>query len=170
MDFVAGLPRTSRGFDSIWVIVDRLTKSAHFLPVQSSFSAERLARNYIREVVRLHGVPSLLYQIGVLCSRLAFGGTLRMSWAPGLTLAQPSTRRLMASQSALFRSLRTCYGLVFWSLVVNGTSSCLWRNFHITTTTTLAFRWPCLRPCMVGVVALQWAGSSLQSLGCEVQI
>ena len=57
MDFVAGLPRTSRGFDSIWVIVDRLTKSAHFLPVQSSFSAERLARIYIREVVRLHGVP-----------------------------------------------------------------------------------------------------------------
>ena len=57
MDFVDGLPRTSRGFDSIWVIVDRLTKSAHFLPVQSSFSAERLARIYIREVVRLHGVP-----------------------------------------------------------------------------------------------------------------
>ncbi|XP_069150110.1 uncharacterized protein [Solanum lycopersicum] len=57
MDFVAGLPRTSRGFDSIWVIVDRLTKSAHFLFVQSSFSAERLARIYIREVVRLHGVP-----------------------------------------------------------------------------------------------------------------
>ena len=57
MDFVDGLPRTSRGFDSIWVIVDRLTKSAHFLPVQSSFSAERLDRIYIREVVRLHGVP-----------------------------------------------------------------------------------------------------------------
>ena len=57
MDLVDGLPRTSRGFDSIWVIVDRLTKSAHFLPVQSSFSAERLARIYIREVVRLQWVP-----------------------------------------------------------------------------------------------------------------
>ncbi|WMV08210.1 hypothetical protein MTR67_001595 [Solanum verrucosum] len=49
MDFVVGLPRTSRGVDSIWVIVDRLTKSAHFLPVHTTFSAERLARIYIRE-------------------------------------------------------------------------------------------------------------------------
>ena len=57
MDFIVGLPQIPRGVDSIWVIVDRLTKSAHFLPVQSSFSAERLARIYIREVVRLHGVP-----------------------------------------------------------------------------------------------------------------
>ncbi|CAN4119838.1 unnamed protein product [Withania somnifera] len=55
MDFVSGLPRTSRGFDSIWVIVDRPTKSAHFIPTHSSYSAERLARIYIREVVRLHG-------------------------------------------------------------------------------------------------------------------
>ncbi|KAH0641849.1 hypothetical protein KY290_033468 [Solanum tuberosum] len=57
MDFVVGLPRTSRGVNNIWVIVDRLTKSAHFLPVHTTFSAERLARIYIREVVRLHGVP-----------------------------------------------------------------------------------------------------------------
>ncbi|CAN4125218.1 unnamed protein product [Withania somnifera] len=56
MDFVSGLPRT-RGFDSIWVIVDRLTKSRHFIPTHSSYSAERPARIYIREVVRLHGVP-----------------------------------------------------------------------------------------------------------------
>ena len=57
MDFIVGLPRTFRGFDSIWVIVDRLTKSAHFIPVRVSYSAERLARVYIQEVVRLHGVP-----------------------------------------------------------------------------------------------------------------
>ncbi|WMV58943.1 hypothetical protein MTR67_052328 [Solanum verrucosum] len=49
MDFVVRLPRTSRGVDSIWVIGDRLNKSAHFLPVHSTFSAERLARIYIRE-------------------------------------------------------------------------------------------------------------------------
>ncbi|XP_015161346.1 uncharacterized protein [Solanum tuberosum] len=48
MDFVAGLPWTSRGVDSIWVIVDQLSKSTHFLPVQSSFSTEILARIYIR--------------------------------------------------------------------------------------------------------------------------
>ncbi|CAN4081424.1 unnamed protein product [Withania somnifera] len=56
MDFVSGFPHTSRGFDSIRVIVDRSTKSAHFIPPHSSYSAKHPARIYIREVVRLHGV------------------------------------------------------------------------------------------------------------------
>ena len=57
MDFVVGLPRTQQGHDAVWVIVDRLTKSAHFLPVKVSHSLDKLAEIYIREVVRLHGVP-----------------------------------------------------------------------------------------------------------------
>ena len=57
MDFVVGLPRTRRQFDSIWVVVDRMTKSAHFLPVKTTFNAEEYARLYIQELVRLHGVP-----------------------------------------------------------------------------------------------------------------
>ena len=57
MDFVGGMPHTSRGFDSIWVIVDLLTKSAYFIPIRVSYSAERIARVYIHEGVRLHGVP-----------------------------------------------------------------------------------------------------------------
>ena len=57
MDFVTGLPLTLGKHDSVWVIVDRLTKSAHFLPVKTSYNAEQLARIYIREIVRLHGVP-----------------------------------------------------------------------------------------------------------------
>ena len=58
MDFVVGLPRTSRKHDSIWVIVDRLTKSAHFLSVDSGWGSEALATLYIQEIVRLHGVPT----------------------------------------------------------------------------------------------------------------
>ena len=57
MDFVVGLPRTQAGFDAIGVTVDRLTKSAHFLPVRTKFSLDRLAELYINEIVRLHGVP-----------------------------------------------------------------------------------------------------------------
>lgn len=57
MDFVVGLPRTQRKFDSIWVIVDQLTKSAHFLPVKSTDTAEQYAQLYIKEIVRLHGTP-----------------------------------------------------------------------------------------------------------------
>ena len=57
MDFVVGLPRTQRGADAIWVVVDRLTKSAHFLPVRVTDTPERLAAQYVDEIVRLHGVP-----------------------------------------------------------------------------------------------------------------
>jgi len=57
MDFVVGLPRTSWKFDAIWMTVDRLTKSAHFIPVSTTYSLERLAEIYIHEIVRLHDVP-----------------------------------------------------------------------------------------------------------------
>jgi len=56
MDFVVGLPRTIQKFDSIWVIVDRLTKFAHFLPINIRYPLEKLTKLYIREIVRLHGV------------------------------------------------------------------------------------------------------------------
>ncbi|GJR82382.1 putative reverse transcriptase domain-containing protein [Tanacetum coccineum] len=57
MDFVTKLPRTAAGFDTIWVIVDRLTKSAHFLPMKEADSTEKLARLYLSEVVSRYGIP-----------------------------------------------------------------------------------------------------------------
>ncbi|GKC65791.1 reverse transcriptase domain-containing protein, partial [Tanacetum coccineum] len=57
MDFVTKLPRTSSGHDTIWVIVDRLTKSAHFLPMREDYKMERLARLYLNEIVARHDVP-----------------------------------------------------------------------------------------------------------------
>lgn len=57
IDFIVRLPRSSKGMDSIWVIVNRLTKSAHFLPVKIIYNADKLATIYINEIVRLHGVP-----------------------------------------------------------------------------------------------------------------
>ena len=58
MDFVDGLPRSRRGNTSIWVIVDRITKSTHFIPVKIRRTASSLASIYLKEVVRLHGIPS----------------------------------------------------------------------------------------------------------------
>ncbi|GJT60981.1 reverse transcriptase domain-containing protein [Tanacetum coccineum] len=57
MDLVTRLPRSSSGYDVIWVIVDRLTKSAHFLLIREDFKMERLSRIYINEIVTKHGVP-----------------------------------------------------------------------------------------------------------------
>ena len=57
MDFIVGLPRTSKGYDSIWVIVDRLTKSTHFLLVDARYLAKKYAKLYFDRIVTLHGVP-----------------------------------------------------------------------------------------------------------------
>ena len=57
MDFVGGLPRTKGGKDTIWVIVDRLTKSAHFLPLKKNKNSDFLSRLYVKEIVRIHGAP-----------------------------------------------------------------------------------------------------------------
>jgi len=58
MDFVTSLPNTPRGLDAIWVVVDRLTKSTHFIPINIAFPVAQLAEIYFRDIVKLHGVPS----------------------------------------------------------------------------------------------------------------
>ncbi|GJS88213.1 putative nucleotidyltransferase, ribonuclease H [Tanacetum coccineum] len=60
MDFVTGLPRTQRKHDAIWVVVDRLTKSAHFLPIRKDYPVSKLAEMFQQEIVRLHGTPSAI--------------------------------------------------------------------------------------------------------------
>ena len=57
MDFITGLPMTPQGHDSIWVIIDRLTKSAHFIPVNTRYHARRYVELYVSQVMMLHGVP-----------------------------------------------------------------------------------------------------------------
>ena len=56
MDFVVGLPRTQKGHDSVWVIVNRLTKSTHFIPVKTTYLVAQYARLYVENIVSLHGV------------------------------------------------------------------------------------------------------------------
>ena len=57
MDFAMGLPLSASKKNAIWAIVDRLTKSAHFLPVKGTRGVERLAQLYVKEIVHLHGIP-----------------------------------------------------------------------------------------------------------------
>jgi hypothetical protein len=57
MDFIVGLPKTQNGYDSIWVIVDRLSKVAHFILVKTKYEGSKLVELYIVRIVCLHGVP-----------------------------------------------------------------------------------------------------------------
>ena len=81
MDFVVGLPRTSKGYDSIWVIVDCLTKSAHFILVDTRYAARKYAQIYFDQVVTLHGVLlTIIYDRGSVFCLLFLGATTVMSW------------------------------------------------------------------------------------------
>ncbi|GKB05072.1 putative reverse transcriptase domain-containing protein [Tanacetum coccineum] len=64
MDFITKLPKSSQGFDTIWVIVDRLTKSAHFLPIRENDPLDKLARLYLNKIVVRHGIP-----VSIICDR-----------------------------------------------------------------------------------------------------
>nr|GEW82673.1 putative reverse transcriptase domain-containing protein [Tanacetum cinerariifolium] len=64
MDFITKLPKSSQGFDTIWVIVDRLTKSAHFLPISENDPLDKLARLYLNMIVSRHGIP-----VSIICDR-----------------------------------------------------------------------------------------------------
>jgi hypothetical protein len=60
IDFVVGLPMTAHKFDSIWVIVDQLSKFAHFIPVNTNYRVQKYAGIYIAHVLCLHGVPKMI--------------------------------------------------------------------------------------------------------------
>ncbi|GJU15366.1 putative reverse transcriptase domain-containing protein [Tanacetum coccineum] len=64
MDFITKLPKSSQGFDTIWVIMDRLTKSAHFLPIRENDPLDKLARLYLNRIVARHGIPA-----SIICDR-----------------------------------------------------------------------------------------------------
>jgi hypothetical protein len=60
MDFIMGLPRTAKGYDSVWVIIDQLTKIAHFFPVKVKYPVIAYAELYIARILSLHGVPKTI--------------------------------------------------------------------------------------------------------------
>ncbi|GKB95908.1 putative reverse transcriptase domain-containing protein [Tanacetum coccineum] len=91
MDFITKPPKTSSGYDTIWVIVDRLNKSAHFLPMKETDSMERLTRLYLKEVVLRHRVPvsiifdceaNLHHVSGSRSKRLWVGDKVMLKFSP----------------------------------------------------------------------------------------
>jgi hypothetical protein len=80
MDFIVGLPRTSAGYDSIWVIVDRLTKVAHFIAVKTLYSGAKLAELYMARIVCLLGCQRRLCQTGDHNLLLGTGRSCTSPW------------------------------------------------------------------------------------------
>ncbi|GJW34165.1 putative reverse transcriptase domain-containing protein [Tanacetum coccineum] len=80
MDFISGLPRTPSGYDTIWVIVGRLTKSAHFIPMKKTNSMEKLTHQYLKEIVCRHGVPVSIISDRDIRFASRFWRSLRRPW------------------------------------------------------------------------------------------
>nr|GFB63176.1 putative reverse transcriptase domain-containing protein [Tanacetum cinerariifolium] len=112
MDFVTGLPRTQRRHDAIWVVVDHLTKSAHFLPICKDYSVSRLAKIFQQEIVRLHGTPSAIVSDRDPRFASRFWKGLQKAWGTRLKFSTPFIPRQTVRVSVLFRHWRTCYVLV----------------------------------------------------------
>jgi hypothetical protein len=112
MDFVVGLPRTPAGHDSIWVIIDRLTKSAHFLPVKATYFVEKYAKLYIVEIVRLHRAPTSIISDRDPKFNSHFCGALQKAFGTRLHLStshHPQTdRQSERTIQTLEDMIRTC--------------------------------------------------------------
>ena len=96
MDFIIGLPRTHRGNDAILVIVDTLTKVAHFIPIRTTFHADQLAQLYIYRIVSLHGVPKTIISDRGSLFTYAFWSRLHQALGTALkysTTYHPTSRK-----------------------------------------------------------------------------
>src|SRR5579883_867170 len=92
MDFIVGLPVTSHRHDSIWVIVDRLTKTAHFIPVHTTYTAKKYAEIYLDRVVCLHGIPKTIVSDRGAPFVSRFWEQLQESLGTPLTTRRPMAR------------------------------------------------------------------------------
>ena len=108
MDFVVGLPCTAKGYDSIWIIVDHLTKSAHFFPVDTWYSAKKYAKLYFDWVVTLHGVPLTMSLIEGQFLSLASRSNSKNALVLASSEVQLIIRKLTVRQKESIRYLRIC--------------------------------------------------------------
>nr|GFC49332.1 retrotransposable element Tf2 [Tanacetum cinerariifolium] len=126
MDFVTGLPQTQRRHGAIWVVVDRLTKSAHFLPIRKDYSVSRLAEIFQQEIIRLHGTPSVIVSDRDPSFASRFWKGLQKAWGTRLkfsTAFHPQTdgqsERTIQTLKDMLRScaLEKCRAPICWDQV-----------------------------------------------------
>ena len=154
MDFVVGLPPTQKSYDSIWVVVDLLTKSARFIPIKSAYSSEDYARIFLDEIVCFHGIPlSTIPDWGA-----QFTSRFWRSFLKGLgTTVKLSTAfipKQMVKWSVQYKTLKICLGRALLILKAVGIDIYLCWSLPITIVSIHPFTWLPMKPCMVGGVGL----------------
>ena len=140
MDFIVGLPRTQRGHDFIWVIVDRLTKVAHFIPVNIIYSGAKLAELYISRIVCLHGVPKKIISDRGSQFTSRFWEKLHDSLDTKLRFSTAYHPQIDGQQKGPTRYSRICYELMLFNMVPAGIRVYPMLSSPIITVTRLVLK------------------------------
>ena len=143
MDFISGLPTTKKGNNAIWVIVDRLTKSAHFISMKtgSKMHMAPLAELFMNEIVSRHGQPisNTLDRDSIFVS--IFWKTLLESMGTKLQFSTVYHPQTMVNQNGLYRLLKTCYMPMCQISRFSGMNTCYYVSLRIIIATTPASVW-----------------------------
>jgi hypothetical protein len=148
MDFIVGLPKIEKGFDSIWVIVDRLTKIAHFLPVKAFYPVLTYAQVYIASILSLHGIPKTIVLDHGPQFVSKFWEELHKSLGTKLlhsSAYHPQTSGQTKRVNQILEDMLRACVLEFPHKWMNAYH---WQSFHITSTIKRASRWHPLKLCM----------------------
>jgi hypothetical protein len=167
MDFIVGLPRTQARYDSIWIIVDRLTKVAHFIPVKTTYSSAKLVELYMSRIVCLHGVPKKIVSDRDSQFTSKFWEKLHESMGTKLNFSSAYhpqiDGQIKRTNQILEDMLRTC------ALKYGKTWDKSMQNFHITIVIKLVSKWHRLRHCMDDSVENHYSGIKLERVKYLVQ-
>jgi hypothetical protein len=145
MDFIVGLPRTTKGFDSIWVIIDRLTKIAHFLAVKVKYTIATYAELYIARILSLHGVPKTIVLDRGPQFVSKFWEELHKSLGTKLLHSSAYQPQTSGQTERVNQILEDMLRALSYSSRRNGMTVCRWQNFFIIIAIKKALRWHCLK-------------------------
>ncbi|GJU23168.1 putative reverse transcriptase domain-containing protein [Tanacetum coccineum] len=173
MDFVSKLPRTPTGYDTIWVIVNRLTKSAHFLPTKKTDSMEKLTQLYLKEVVYRYGVPVSIISDRDSHFTLRFCRSLQKALGTNLDMSTAYHLKGWPSKRTNTKPLNVCVycvPMLCVTLEVVRIAICHWSSSHITIVIMRALRLHHMRLCTDGNVDHRYAGVRLGIANSSVRI
>ena len=133
MDFVTGLPKSQKGNDAIFVVIDQFSKVAHFLPVKETITASQLATLYISRIVSLHGIPKEISSDCCSIFTSKFWDCFQEAMGTHITWSTTYHPQSQGQSSESIKFLKTCFGLALFLLARSRKNLSLMRSSLITT-------------------------------------
>src|SRR4051812_14419651 len=141
MDFITGFPKTQKGNDAIFVVVDKLSKVAHFLPVHESITASQLADLYVSRILSLHGVPLEINSDRGSLFTSRFWESFQNAMGTHLSFSTAYHPQSSGQVERVNQILKTCSDLVLSLSERNGRILFLLPNLRITIASSLVWAW-----------------------------